>query len=74
MKAYQVKLKGKNFGVPFVSYDEMMKMLAKLKDYETATTVQMVDIKPGESFREGNTIIRDGIIEGVYYNNHAEHI
>lgn len=40
MRAYQIKVKGKNFGVPFIHYNDMVQMLDKLKDYETMTTIQ----------------------------------
>lgn len=74
MRAYQIKVKGKNFGVPFIRYNEMTQMLDNLKDYETMTTVQMVEIKAGDSYREGNTIFTDNIVSGVYCTHHPENL
>ena len=74
MRAYQIKLKGKNFGVPFARYNDMVQMLDKLKDHETTVTIQMLETKTGDAYRDGNTIIVDGIIRGVYYSDQPEHI
>ena len=74
MRAYQIKVKGKNFGVPFARYNDMVQMLDKLKDHETTVTIQMLETKTGDAYRDGNTIIVDGIIRGVYYNDQPEHI
>ena len=74
MRVYQIKLKGKNFGVPFARYNDMVQMLDKLKDHETTVTIQMLETQKGDAYRDGNTIIVDGIIRGVYYNDQPEHI
>lgn len=72
MRAYQIKVNGNNYSLPFAHNNDVLVMLARMAD-ET-TTVEEVEIKAGETYRDGNTVIRDGIIRGVYYNNHAEHI
>lgn len=74
MRAYQIKVKGKNFGVPFIHYNEMTQMLDSLKDQETMTTVQMVDLKAGDAYREGNTIFTDNIVSGVYCTHNPENL
>ena len=74
MRAYQIKVKGENFGVPFIHYNEMTQMLDNLKDYETMTTVQMVEIKTGDAYRDGNTIFVDNIVKGVYCTHHPENM
>lgn len=79
MRAYQVKLKGQNFGVPFVHYEELKQMLDKLKDQETMVTVQMLEIGVGDYYRHGNIIymqdeLLKGVVKGVYYKDHAESI
>lgn len=79
MRAYQVKLKGQNFGVPFVHYEEMKQMLDKLKDQETMVTVQMLEIGVGDYYRTGNVIyMKDelfkGVVQGVYRKDQPESI
>ena len=75
MKAYQIKINGEKFSIPFTHHDECLVMLAKM-DFENdaVISVEEVEIKSGDYYREGNTIICDSIIRGCYYNDHAEHI
>ena len=79
MKAYQIKVKGKEFGVPFIHYNEMTQMLDKLKDYETTVTIQMLEIGVGEQYRNGNVIymqdeLLKGVVKGAYREGQPEHI
>ena len=74
MKAYQIKLKGQEFGVPFARYNDMVQMLDKLKEHETTVTIQMVETKTGDAYRDGNNIIVDGIIRGVYCTEQPEYL
>ena len=79
MRAYQIKLKGKSFGVPFVHYNEMVQMLDKLKDHETTVTIQMLEIGVGDYYRNGNVIYMQdelfkGVVKGAYREGQPEHI
>lgn len=70
MRAYQVKVDGKNFSLPFVNGTEALKMLERLEN----ASVEMVEVKADDYYRDHNTIIHNGIIRGVYYDHHAERI
>ena len=79
MRAYQIKLKGKNFGVPFIHYNDMVQMLDKLKDHETTVTIQMLEISVGDYYRNGNVIymqdeLLKGVVQGAYREGQPEHI
>ena len=79
MRAYQIKVKGKEFGVPFIHYNDMVKMLDKLKDYETTITIQMLEIGVGEQYRNGNVIymlddLQKGVLQGAYREGQLERI
>ena len=79
MRAYQIKLKGKNFGVPFAIYNDTVKMLDKLKDHETTLTIQMLEIGVGDQYRNGNVIymmdeLLKGVVQGAYREGQPEHI
>lgn len=79
MRAYQIKLKGKNFGVPFTHYNEMVQMLDKLKDHETTVTIQMLEIGVGDYYRNGNVIymqdeLLKGVVKGAYREGQPEYI
>lgn len=79
MRAYQVKLKGQNFGVPFIHHNEMKQMLDKMKDQETMITVQMVEIVVDDYYRTGNVIymkdeLNKGVVKGFYNKDQAESI
>ena len=79
MRAYQIKLKGKEFGFPFIHYNDMLKALDKLKDHETTVTIQMLEIGAGDYYRNGNVIYQkndanNGIVRGAYYADQPEHI
>ena len=79
MRAYQIKLKGKNFGVPFANYNDMVKMQDKLKDFETTLTIQMLEIGVGDQYRNGNVIymlddLLKGVVQGAYREGQPEHI
>ena len=75
MKAYQIKINGENFSVPFEHHSECLVMLAKMDfDNDATISVEEVEIKPGECYRDGNTIICDSIIRGCYFNHHKESI
>lgn len=73
MRAYQIKVKGKNFGVPFIHYNDMVQMLDKLKDYETMITIQMLEISVGDYYRNGNVIyMQDELLKGVVKEAYRE--
>lgn len=79
MRAYQIKLKGKNLGVPFTHYIEMVQMLDNLKDYETTVTIQMLEIGVGDYYRNGNVIymldeLLKGVVQGAYREGQPEYI
>ena len=79
MKAYQIKVKGKNFGVPFIHYNDMAKMQGKLKDYETTLTIQMLEIGVGDSYRNGNVVYmldeyQKGVVQGAYREGQPEYM
>lgn len=79
MRAYQIKLKGKNFGVPFTHYNEMAQMLDKLKDHETTVTIQMLEIGVGDQYRIGNVVymlddLQKGVVQGAYRQGQPEYI
>jgi hypothetical protein len=79
MRAYQIKLKGKNFGVPFARYNDMVQMLDNLKDHETTVTIQMLEIGVGDQYRNGNVIymldeLLKGVVQGSYREGQPEHI
>lgn len=79
MRAYQIKLKGKNFGVPFANYNDMVKLLDKLKDFETTLTIQMLEIGVGEQYRNGNVVymlddLQKGVVQGFYREGQPEYI
>ena len=75
MKAYQIKVDGENFSLPFEHHKECLTLLSKV-DFENVKTVliEVIEIKSGDYYRDGNTIICDGIIRGCYYNDNIEHI
>ena len=77
MRAYQIKVNGENFSLPFTHNNDVLVMLAKRAD-ET-TTVEEVKINVGDHYRCGNVIYQKdevfkGVVRGCYYNDHAEHI
>ena len=79
MRAYQIKLKGQNFGVPFARYNDMVQMLDKLKDHETTVTIQMLEIGIGDYYRNGNVIymldeLHKGVVQGAYREGQPEYI
>ena len=79
MRAYQIKVKGKAFGVPFIHYNDMLKALDKLKDHETTVTIQMLEIGVGEQYRNGNVIymldeLQKGVVQGAYREEQPERI
>jgi hypothetical protein len=73
MKAYQIKINGQKYSLPFVNNLECLRMLAKLK-LESAVTVviEEVKIKPGDAYRDGNTIFVDDFVRGCYYRDNEE--
>lgn len=77
MRAYQIKVNGNNYSLPFAHNNDVLVMLARMAD-ET-TTVEEVEIGVGDYYRNGNVIymkddIFKGVVKGVYYKDHAESI
>ena len=77
MRAYQIKVNGKPFSLPFVHNDDALVMLARMADENT--TVEEVEIGVDDYYRNGNVIYQKddaskGIVRGVYYKDHAESI
>lgn len=80
MKAYQIKVNGENFSLPFTHHEECLKLLSKVNFEDVKTVlVEVVEIGVGEYYRSGNVVymkddVYKGVVKGCYYNDHAEHI
>lgn len=80
MRAYQIKVNGNNYSLPFEHHEDMMKLLPKV-NFEDAQTVliEAIEIGVGDYYRTGNVIymkdeVFKGVVKGVYYKDHKESI
>lgn len=80
MRAYQIKVNGKPFSLPFTHQQDCITLLSKvsLEDVQTIL-IEAVEIQVGDSYRAGNVVYKKdemlkGVVNGCYYSDHAEHI
>lgn len=80
MRAYQIKVNGENFSIPFAHHEECIKLLPKV-NFEEADTIliEAVEVKVNDYYRAGNVVyqkddVYKGVVRGCYFADHAEHI
>jgi len=80
MRAYQIKVNGKPFSLPFTHHQDCIALLSKTKLEDVqAILIEAVEIGVGDSYRTGNVVYRKdevfkGVVSGCYYSDHPEHV